>query len=556
MVFVDWVIIAVYFAVLAGIVVWSSRRQETSDDYFLAGRNVGWFAIGASLFASNVGSEHIVGLAGAGATTGTGMAHWELHAWVLIMLGWIFVPFYYKSGVSTMPEFLERRFGSTTRWILSVVSLAAYVLTKVSVTVYAGALVFMALLPDTFGSPQAAFWVGAFSTVVLTGFYTVFGGMRAVLYTDTAQAFILLIGSAMITWIGLERLGGWSELQSFAANEGTQFALWRPLNDPDFPWLGILMASPIIGIWYWCTDQYIVQRTLTAKNLTVARRGTIWGGFLKVWPVMIFLVPGMIGAALQSEGIIEIPLKENSSEIDGDLVFPTLVQALLPTGLRGLVVGGMLAALMSSLSSLFNSSASLFTLDVYKKLKPQSTERQLVYVGRIATLVIVGLGLLWIPVMSGLTKDDGLYRYLQDAQGYLAPPITAVFLLGLFYRRTTNAGAIAGLSIGFVLGLGKLALSSFYATPKGDAPKVDLLTRVADFHPMYSSGVLFGLVITIVLSVSLITPAPDPEKIRGLTYDSIDRQEVRDSWNWIDVVATLIVLGLTFGIYAYFSFWI
>ena len=556
MVFVDWVIIAVYFAVLAGIVVWSSRRQETSDDYFLAGRNVGWFAIGASLFASNVGSEHIVGLAGAGATTGTGMAHWELHAWVLIMLGWIFVPFYYKSGVSTMPEFLERRFGSTTRWILSVVSLAAYVLTKVSVTVYAGALVFMALLPDTFGSPQAAFWVGAFSTVVLTGFYTVFGGMRAVLYTDTAQAFILLIGSAMITWIGLERLGGWSELQSFAANEGTQFALWRPLNDPDFPWLGILMASPIIGIWYWCTDQYIVQRTLTAKNLTVARRGTIWGGFLKVWPVMIFLVPGMIGAALQSEGIIEIPLKENSSEIDGDLVFPTLVQALLPTGLRGLVVGGMLAALMSSLSSLFNSSASLFTLDIYKKLKPQSTERQLVYVGRIATLVIVGLGLLWIPVMSGLTKDDGLYRYLQDAQGYLAPPITAVFLLGLFYRRTTNAGAIAGLSIGFVLGLGKLALSSFYATPKGDAPEVDLLTRVADFHPMYSSGVLFGLVITIVLSVSLITPAPDPEKIRGLTYDSIDRQEVRDSWNWIDVVATLIVLGLTFGIYAYFSFWI
>ena len=254
--------------------------------------------------------------------------------------------------------------------------------------------------------------------------------------------------------------------------------------------------------------------------------------------------------------MIEIPLKENSQAIDGDLVFPTLVQELLPVGLRGLVVGGMLAALMSSLSSLFNSSASLFTLDIYKKLKPQSTERQLVLVGRIATVVIVGLGLLWIPVMSGLTKDDGLYKYLQDAQGYLAPPITAVFLLGLFYRRTTNAGAIAGLSIGFVLGLGKLALSSFYSTPKGGIPKSGWLTHVADFHPLYSSGALFGLVVTIVLLVSRITPAPDPEKIRGLTYDSIDHQEIRDSWSWIDVVTTLIVLGLTFGIYAYFSFWI
>ena len=555
MLVIDWVIIAVYFFILAGIVYWSSKRQESSDDYFLAGRNVGWFAIGASLFASNIGSEHIVGLAGAGATSGTGMAHWELHAWVLIMLGWVFVPFYYRSGVSTMPEFLERRFGATTRWILSLISLAAYVLTKVSVTVYAGALVFKTLLPETFGSPESAFWVGAISTVVLTGVYTVFGGMRAVLYTDTAQAFILLIGSALITWIGLDKLGGWSELQAFAAQDVTSFALWRPMDDPDFPWLGILMASPIIGIWYWCTDQYIVQRTLAAKNLTVARRGAIWGGFLKIWPVMIFLVPGMIGAALHSKGIIEIPLNEDQT-INGDQVFPTLVQELLPTGLRGLVVGGMLAALMSSLSSLFNSSASLFTLDIFKKLKPESTEKQLVTVGRIATLVIVGLGLLWIPAMSRLAENKGLYNYLQSAQGYLAPPITAVFLLGLFYRRTTNAAAIAGLSIGFVLGIGKLTLSLFYGGQKDNAATADWLVSIADFHFLYSSGVLFGVVVTIVLLVSWATPAPDPEKIHGLTYDSIGRQEVRDSWNWIDVVTTMIVLGLTFGIYAYFSFWI
>ena len=240
--FVDWAIIAAYFLLLAGVVWWSSRKQDSTADYFLAGRNVGWFAIGASLFASNVGSEHIVGLAGAGASTGMAMAHWELHSWVLIMLAWIFVPFYYKSGVYTMPEFLERRFNSTARWILSLVSLAAYVFTKVSVTIYAGALVFKTLLPDTFGSPENAFWVGAFATVALTGIYTVFGGMRAVLYTDTIQAFILLIGSAFITYFGLQELGGWSELKSFVSEDAAKYALWRPMSDPDFPWLGILMA--------------------------------------------------------------------------------------------------------------------------------------------------------------------------------------------------------------------------------------------------------------------------------------------------------------------------
>ena len=549
----DWAIIAIYFLILLGIVYWTSRRNESTDDYFLAGRNVGWFAIGASLFASNIGSEHIVGLAGAGASTGMTMAHWELHAWVMIMLGWIFVPFYYTSGVSTMPEFLERRFGATTRWILSLVSLAAYVLTKVSVTVYAGAIVFKTLLPETFGSPDNAFWIGAFATVILTGLYTVFGGLRAVLYTDSVQAIVLLIGSAMITWIGLDKLGGWSELQSFAANDVAKYALWRPLNDPGFPWLGILMASPIIGIWYWCTDQYIVQRTLAARNLRTARRGTLWGGFLKIWPVMIFLVPGLIGAALHERGVIEIPVNENG-EIIGDQVFATMVATMLPVGLRGLVVGGMLAALMSSLSSLFNSSASLFTLDVYKKVKPQATEQQLVTVGRIATLTIVVLGMLWIPIMHRLAGNEGLYKYLQSVQGYLAPPITAVFLLGLFYARTNSAGAIAGLAIGFILGMGKLTIETFYGSSKLTQPTG--LAFIGDINFTYMSGILFAIVVGLVLAVSHLTAAPNEERIRGLTYDSIDKAEVRRSWNAFDVIATVIVLGLTFGVYAYFSFWI
>lgn len=554
---IDWAIVLIYFLLLIAIVWFTSRKQDSTDEYFLAGRNVGWFVIGCSLFASNVGSEHIVGLAGSGATQGAGMAHWELHAWVLIMLGWIFVPFYYTSGVSTMPEFLEKRFGSATRWILSVVSLAAYVLTKVSVNVYAGAIVFETLLPDTFGSPAAAFWVGALTTVILTGIYTIFGGFRAVLFTDTAQAFILLIGSALITWIGLGELGGWGELQAFAKTNVADYALWRPMNDPNFPWLGILMASPIVGIWYWCTDQYIVQRTLAAKNLTTARRGTIWGAFLKVWPVMIFLVPGMIAAALNEKGIIELPLTDGGA-INGDKVFATMVAEMLPIGLRGLVIGGLLAALMSSLSSLFNSCATLFTIDIYQKLKPQTSQVQLVRVGRVATAVVVVLGVLWIPILRSMSEESGLYKYLQDVQGYLAPSITAVFLLGLFYSRTNSPGAIAGLVFGFLLGIGKLTIQLFYKTDAGaeaGASKT-LLNQIADFNFLYASGVLFAATVLLVVIVSNVTSPPKKEHIEGLTWYSIDKKMVRESWTMVDVITTGIVLVCVVGIYSYFSFWI
>ena len=347
----DWIVIAVYFGFISYIVWWSSRKQATAEDYFLAGRDIGWFAIGGSLFASNIGSEHIVGLAGQGASTGMAMAHWELHAWIMVMLAWVFVPYYYHSRVFTMPEFLERRFNSKARWILSLVSLVAYVFTKVSVTVYAGALVFQTLLPDTFGSPENAFWVGAVATVVLTGIYTIFGGLRAVIYTDAAQAIILLVGSMAITYFGLDKLGGWGVMKEMCRENASAFALWRPLSDPNFPWLGVLIASPIIGIWYWCTDQYIVQRTLSARNLTQARRGALFGGFLKLSPVLIFLVPGLMGWALHQKGIIQIPTKlvNGIAMLNGDQVFPTMVATLLPVGLRGVVVAGLLAALISSL---------------------------------------------------------------------------------------------------------------------------------------------------------------------------------------------------------------
>jgi SSS family solute:Na+ symporter len=350
---IDWIVIASYFAIIGLIAWWASKRQNSTEDYFLAGRDVGFFAVGCSLLASNVGSEHIVGLAGQGATSGMAMAHWELHAWIMILLAYFFVPFYYRSGVFTVPEFLEKRFNSTSRWILSLVSLTAYVLTKVSVTVYAGALVFQTLLPDTFGSPQAAFWVGAISTVIFTGIYTIFGGMRAVVYTESMQTIIFIVGSSLITFYGLAALGGWGELQSTLKANAEQFALWRSLSDTEFPWLGVMIASPIIGIWYWCTDQYIVQRTLAAKNLATARRGALFGGLLKVAPVFIFLIPGMIGYALHQKGLISIPMKDvgGSFVFNGDQVFPTLVTSLLPAGVRGLVVACLMAALSSRISS-------------------------------------------------------------------------------------------------------------------------------------------------------------------------------------------------------------
>ncbi|MEC8650190.1 MAG: sodium:solute symporter [Verrucomicrobiota bacterium] len=562
MAYLDWTVVGLYFLGLVIIVKWSAKQQKTTADYFLAGRHASWLVVGASLFASNIGSEHIVGLAGNGASSGMAMAHWELHAWIMILLAWVFVPFYYRSGVYTMPEFMELRFDAKTRWVLSIVSLTAYVFTKVSVTVYAGALVFMTLLPDTFGSPDNAFWVGAISTVVLTGVYTIFGGLRAVLYTEVAQAVVLLIGSFFITWLGLSQLGGWSELQFLAGVAKEDFALWRPLvqegipwwKNPDFPWLGVMIASPVIGIWYWCTDQYIVQRTLAANSLTDARRGALWGGFLKVWPVLIFLVPGLIGWALNQKGLIAIPLRADTS-IDGDQVFATMVAELLPVGLRGLVVAGLLSALMSSLASLFNSCATLFTKDIYEKLQPGKSESHYVQIGRLATSIVVIAGLIWIPIMKAMA-GGGIYKYLQSVQGYLAPPITAVFLLGLFWKRINATGAFWGMVIGFILGLFKLSIEAIQT--KGGITN-GALTAIAEFNFLYYSGVLLMISVLIIVGLSFVTAKPKNHKTEGLTWTSLTQEDhvaIRESWNYKDVLGTIVVLACVLCIYLYFSFWL
>ncbi len=543
----DWLVVGLYFLGLAAVVWWSARRQKTTEDYFLAGRNIGWFAVGASLFASNIGSEHLVGLAGAGAKSGVAMAHYELHAWCLLVLGWVLVPFYYRARVFTMPEFLERRYNPACRWMLSLVSLLSYVFTKVSVTVFAGGMVCQTLLPDLSIGGLDSFWTGAMSTVILTGVYTMFGGLRAVVYTDALQAMVLIAGSLCITVIGLDKLGGWSELRAQCGS--TFFNLWRPASDPDFPWPGMLFAAPIVGLWYWCTDQYIVQRTLAARNLSCARRGTIFGAYLKLTPVFIFIVPGMIAYALARKQMLTMATP--------DQAYPALVQQLLPSGLRGLVVGGLLAALMSSLSSLFNSCSTLFTVDIYEKIKPGASERELVAVGRIATGVVVLLGLAWIPVMKMVS--GALYEYLQSVQAYLAPPMTAVFFLGVFWPRLNGKGAMAALCVGFLLGLSKLACQIYAGLLPAEAAPGGLaaiLVHYGQINFLVFCVYLFLASCLVLAAVSLLTPAPARAKIGGLTYATVTsagRDEIRASWNRWDVINTILILLLIIGVYLYFT---
>ena len=588
---IDWLMILGYFILLGGVVVGTMMRQkiQSGEDLFLGGRSVGWLAIGASIFAANIGSEHLIGLAGSGAAAGLSQAHWELHAWVLVMMSWVFLPFYYKSGVSTMPEFLERRFGARARWILSLVSLAAYVLTKISVTVFAGALFFEVMMPEVQltigGTTITSFWIGAIATVVLAGVYSSIGGLSAVVYTDLVQTGIILAGTLSVTAFALYHLGnsgvqigtdgnggailasgigdGWAVLKQTIKATGNveQFGLWHSLSHKAFPWLGVAIASATIGVWYWCTDQFIIQRTLAAKNLTNARRGAIWGGALKLCPVFLFLVPGMLGFALHHNGvnigttdaphIFAIPLKtlaDGSQAINGDTVFPTLVQNLLPVGFRGLVVAGMIAALMSSLASLFNSVSTLFTVDVYQKLRPETPARKLVTIGRTTTVVMTALGLLWLPIMKAIS-GGGLYQYIQAVQSFLAPPIVAVFVMGLVWKRMNLRGAVWGLSLGFVLGMMKLAANAVWGGADGFA-------FIQDF---YFSGILLAISIAIVVVASLTAPAPAAVNTTGLTFAGLDpafKEENRASWNWVDVVSSMVVVGCVIAAYAYFWTWL
>ena len=530
----DWVVIGLYFFVLLVLALWIFfQKNKNTEDYFLAGRNVGWFVIGASIFASNIGSEHIVGLAGTGFETGTPMAHYELHSWIVLLLGWLFLPFYFRSGVYTMPEFLEKRFDSKSRWFLSLFSLIAYVLTKVSVTIYAGGIVVSELI----GVP---FWYGSIGVVIFTGLYTIIGGMKAVIYTESMQAIVLILGSLIITVLGLEEIGGWNELKSTVIeNSPNHFNMWRPSNDPDFPWTGLLFGGTIVGLWYWCTDQYIVQRTLAANNIKIGRRGVIFGAYLKLLPIFIFLIPGIIAFALS----IKDP---NLFSIDkSDNAFPMLVKTLLPAGLKGLVAGGLMAALMSSLASVFNSCSTIFTIDIYKKLKPKESEANLLRVGKLATTIIVILGILWIPIMQKI-GGGVMYQYLQNVQSYIAPPVAAVFLLGIIWKRVNSKAAISTLIVGLFLLFLRLGSEIYFQTEINSNKVINnwlFVFATVNFSHMAILMFIFSLILCSV--ISLLSEVPDYNKIIGLTFGTLTEKQKSGrtkTYGNIDIILSAILI--------------
>jgi SSS family solute:Na+ symporter len=541
----DWVVLGIYFLALVAVAVWVMlQKNNNTEDYFLAGRNVGWFVIGASIFASNIGSEHVVGLAGTGFESGAPMAHYELHAWIVLLLGWLFLPFYIRSGAFTMPEFLEKRFDSRSRWFLSLFSLVAYVLTKVSVTIYAGGIVVSELL-------AIPFWYGAIGIVLFTGVYTVVGGMKAVIYTETLQTIILILGSIIITYLGLQEVGGWSAFRETVIEVSPDhFNMWRPMSDPDFPWTGLLFGGTIVGIWYWCTDQYIVQRTLAANNIKIGRRGAIFGAYLKLLPILIFLVPGIIAFALS----IQNP--EIFSVDKADRAFPMLVKTLLPVGLKGLVAGGLMAALMSSLASVFNSCSTIFTIDIYKKLKPNKSEKSLLTTGKIATGFIVVLGIIWIPIMEKI-GGGVMYQYLQNVQSYIAPPVTTVFLLGIIWKRVNSKAAITTLMSGLGLLILRLGSEIYYQPQIASGSSVDgfaFAFATVNFSHMAIFMFLFSVVLCI--SVSLLTSPPDYKTITGLSFGTLtdkQKQENTNSYDTIDVVLSVLLVLIVIGVLSYFT---
>ncbi|MGA2429350.1 MAG: sodium:solute symporter [Candidatus Acidiferrum sp.] len=544
---VDLVIIAIYFVMVFGIGFYFSRKERTSEDYFLAGRNIGWFAIGASLFVSNISTEHFIGLAGSGATSGLAAGNFEWQASViLLLLGWVFVPFYLRSNVFTMPEFLERRFNRNCATYLASISIIAYIFTKISVHLYAAAIV----LERVVGWNQ---WTAAIILVIATGIYTISGGLAAVIYTDLVQTLILLAGAIALTFIGLDKVGGFAALR--ATVPASYFHMVKPISDPDFPWTGIFFGAPILGIWYWCTDQVIVQRVLSAKDEGHAKAGTIFAGFLKVLPVFLLVVPGIIAFALYPQLFNTV----NGSVTNGDIAFPTAVVNLLPTGFVGLMIAALLAALMGAMSSVFNSASTMVTLDFYKKFRPAATEKQLVTFGRIATGGMVVLGLLWVPFIHVLSAQ--LWVYLQSVQAYISPPIAVCFIFGILWPRLNGQGAISSLLIGFVLGAVRFVLE---VLDKSAHYQSSAIRGLIDMNFLHYSIVMFIVCALVLIGVSMLFPAPERKKIAGLTFATVDEKldtvdvktahlarETRTEHR-VNLAFTYVLLATVLGLWIYF----
>ncbi|CAM4519403.1 unnamed protein product [Lepidochelys kempii] len=534
----DVIVIVAYFALNVAVGIWSSCRvnRNTLSGYFLAGRSMAWWPIGASLFASSEGSGLFIGLAGTGAAGGIAVAGFEWNAtYVLLALAWVFVPVYISSGIVTMPEYLQRRFGGERiRMYLSVLSLLLSIFTKISTDLYSGALFVQVCLG----------WNLYLSTVlmlVVTALYTIAGGLAAVIYTDALQTLIMIIGAAILAVTAFSKIGGYQNLAEaylkavpakIIPNTTCHLPrvdamhLFRDPVSGDLPWTGMTFGLSVLATWYWCTDQVIVQRSLSAKNLSHAKAGSILASYLKMLPLGIIIMPGMISRVLYPDAVSCVDPDECvrvcGSEVGcSNIAYPKLVVELMPSGLRGLMIAVMMAALMSSLTSVFNSSSTLFTMDIWKKIRRDAKERELLLLGRIVTVVLVAVSVVWIPILQS-SNSGQLYAYIQSVTSCLAPPITAVFALAVFWRRANEQGAFWGLMLGLVLGLARMGLEFAYPSPRCGVPD-ERPSLVKDVHYLHFAILLCALTAGTVVGISLLSRPPAESQIKNLTWWTISR---------------------------------
>ena len=510
----DIIVIGVYLIGIVGIGFWVSRKTASEEDYFLAGRSLTWPLIGLSLFASNVSSSTLIGLAGDAYTTCIAVYNYEWFA-VIVLVFFIvfFLPFYLKTKIYTLPEFLEKRFDQRSRYYMSGITVIGNILLETAGALYAGALVINLVLPEV------PMWQITTVLAFIAGVYTIAGGLKAVVYTDAIQAVLLLIGSTMIAFIAFQKVGSWDAV--LAVTTDRELSLIQPLDDPALPWLGLIVGLPLLGIYFWCSNQYMVQRTLAAKNLDEGRWGALFAGLLKVPILFIMVFPGVFARVLYPN----LP--------KGDLVFPTMIFDLLPVGIRGLILIALIAAIMSSLDSTLNAVSTLVTMDWVKKLKPKMSSKNLVKVGRVATGIVMIIGALWAPQIS---KFPSLWQYLQGVLAYITPPIVACFVLGVFWPRANGTGAFSGLVFGFLTA-------------------IVLLFAPLELHFLYIAPILFVLSLVTIVIGSLLTPAP-PESTRELVWTASmfreDTERLKGVVWWANyriqsiilIAITLVVVGL------------
>lgn len=528
----DILVILIYFGLLLTVGFYYSRKEKNSNEYFLAGQNIGWLAIGSSMFAANISSEHFIGLAGAGASRGITAGNFELIAcFMVLLLGWIFAPIYLKMGVYTLPEFLEKRYNRSCRVYLTTVSLIAYIFTKISVTILAGGL----LLYETLGWDIAT---SALVIVVIAGIYSIAGGLNAIIRVDILQTFVLITGATVLTLFGLHKIGGFAALRS--AVPAGHFELFKPFSDPDFPWTGILFGAPILGIWYWCTDQYIVQRVLGAKNIMQARRGAIFTGFLKLLPLFILILPGIIALGLYGNGN------------PGDRAFPLLVSGdLLPSGIKGIVIASLLAALISSLANVFNSSSTLFTMDFYRNMRKEASDDELVLIGRLSTTTLVIGAILVIPFIKFISTN--MYVYLQSMQAYISPPIAAVFIWGILWKESTGKAAFITLITGGIIGGIRLVTELL---KKAGYEIWEPLKALITINFLHFAVILFVFSSMILIVTSFISKESYQEKnsynLKNIKVDKklIEKENVLT--NRANIILSALLVCIVVSIYIYF----